>query len=169
MGEKAGKAWVREERVAIQVCSKNNPGYEATSSREINAWHDLQKVVLVASTKEKKEAIARAALDQDSLKQAPAVLVFCADKTQSEEKYGERGASVYALQDATIAAAYSQLAATAEGLSTVWVGAFEPLEVSYLIGAQPGEVPVTLIPLGYRADTARATDRKPEQEIIREV
>ena len=74
------------------------------------------KIYLV-KTKEKKEAIARAALDQDFLAQAPVVLVFCADKTGSEERYGDRGAQLYSLQDATIAAAYSQLAATAEGLS----------------------------------------------------
>jgi nitroreductase len=126
------------------------------------------KVYMVKDT-DKKEALARAALDQEFIAHAPLALVFCADKNISEMKYGERGMELYAFQDATIAAAYSQLAATEEGLATVWVGAFEPLEVSYLIDAQPQEVPVAIIPLGYRADSPEPRERRPVEELFKEV
>jgi nitroreductase len=125
--------------------------------------------VYVVRDKDKKEGLARAALDQDFIAQAPVALVFCADKGTSEMKYGERGMELYALQDATIAAAYAQLAATAEGLATVWVGAFEPLEVSYLIDADSHEVPVAILPLGYRVDTPEPRERRPVQELVKEV
>jgi nitroreductase len=125
--------------------------------------------VYVVKDAEKKEALGRAALDQEFIAHAPLVLVFCADKSVSEMKYGERGMELYALQDATIAAAYAQLAATEEGLATVWVGAFEPLEVSYLTDAQPQEVPVAIIPLGYRADSPEPRERRPIQELVKEV
>jgi nitroreductase len=131
---------------------------------------DLQAYrIYVVKGKEKKEDIARAALDQGFLAGAPVVLVFCADKNESAAKYGDRGMELYALQDATIAAAYSQLAAEAEGISSVWVGAFEPLEVSYVVDAPAGVVPVALVPLGYRKGSPRLTPRKPQEEIVQEV
>ncbi len=116
-----------------------------------------------------KEAIAQAALSQEFLSQAPVLLVFCADKARSAAKYGQRGAELYAIQDASLAAAYLQLAATAEGLSTAWVGAFDPLEVSRIVGAGSHEVPVALVPVGYAAEEPWMTDRRPLKETVREV
>lgn len=125
--------------------------------------------VYLVKGREKKEELARAALDQDFIAQAPLVLVFCADKNRSEMKYGERGMELYALQDATIAAAYAQLAATQEGMASVWVGAFEPLEVSYLIDARSHEVPVAIMPIGYPAEGPEPRERRPLDEFVREV
>ncbi|MCX6634499.1 MAG: nitroreductase family protein, partial [Acidobacteria bacterium] len=69
-----------------------------------------------------KRALARAALDQYFLAQAPVALVFCANPARSERRYRERGARLYSVQDATIACTYAMLAATALGLATVWIG-----------------------------------------------
>ncbi|MBU0532856.1 nitroreductase family protein [Candidatus Micrarchaeota archaeon] len=125
--------------------------------------------VYVVRSKETREALAQAALGQNPVIQAPIVLVFCADKDHSGKKYGERGEELYALQDATIAASYSQLAAEAEGLSSVWVGAFEPLEVSYILKTEAAVVPIALIPIGYRNGPVRVTQRRPLEEIVKEV
>jgi nitroreductase len=125
--------------------------------------------VYVVKTKEVKEGLVTAALGQGFIAEAPIVLVSCADQKQSAAKYGERGAELYAVQDATIAAAYSQLAATAEGLASVWVGAFDPLEVSRVVNAEPYNVPVVIIPIGYPAETPEGRDRRKLSEIVREV
>ena len=125
--------------------------------------------VYVVRSAEAKEAMVPAAHYQKFLSQAPVLLVFCADKARSLAKYAERGAELYAVQDATIAAAYSQLAATAEGLSSVWVGAFDSLEVSRIVKAGPHEVPIAIILLGYPKGKAEATDRRPVKEITTEV
>jgi site-specific recombinase XerC len=50
-------------------------------------------------------------------------------QARSAAKYRERGARLYAIQDATIACAFAMLAATALGLGTVWVGAFDDVRV----------------------------------------
>ena len=71
-----------------------------------------------------KRGLAKAALDQSFVAQAPVVLVFCAVAARAG-RYGRRGAELYCLQDATAAVAYAQLAATALGLATCWVGAFD--------------------------------------------
>jgi nitroreductase len=124
--------------------------------------------VYVVRNDEAKDEIMMASSDQECIVQAPLVLIFCAVRNPNL-KYGERGADLYSVQDATIAAAYAQLAATEEGLGTVWVGAFDSLEVARIINADSYEVPVALIPLGYPADNPRPRERKPIAELMKEV
>lgn len=125
--------------------------------------------VYTVSKKDIREQLAEAALGQDFIAAAPIVLVFCADQQQSASKYGERGAEFYALQDATIAAAYAQLAAAAEGLGSVWVGAFDPFEVSRILDLESYSVPVAILPIGYPAEIPEGRNRKAITEIVREV
>jgi nitroreductase len=130
---------------------------------------DLQAYrVSVVRNEKTKEGLMLACMGQEFVAEAPAVLVFSADKRQSEAKYGERGHELYAVQDATIAAAYCQLAATALGLGSVWVGGFDPLEVSRIINAGPEEVPVAVIPVGYPAEMPGRAGRKQLKELVRE-
>ncbi|MDQ7843553.1 MAG: nitroreductase family protein [Armatimonadota bacterium] len=114
-----------------------------------------------------REALARAALDQMFVAQAPVVLVFCAHPTRSARRYGERGRTLYCLQDATIACAYAQLAATALGLATVWVGAFDEEAVRRALGAPPGLRPVAILPVGFPAEAPEITGRRPLEDLVR--
>jgi len=125
--------------------------------------------IYVVKTKELKEELSEAALGQGPVAEAPIVLVFCADQKQSAMKYDERGAQLYAIQDATIAAAYAQLAATAEELGSVWVGAFDPLEVSRILNIEPYHIPVAIIPIGYPAEIPEGRDRRDLKEMVIEV
>ena len=125
--------------------------------------------ISVVKSRTAKEELMRACHDQASVGQASVVFIFSADKKQSEVKYLERGYELYAVQDATIAAAYCQLAATALGLSSVWVGGFDPLEVSRLINAEPEEVPVAVIPVGHGGALPSRTGRKQLKALVREV
>lgn len=125
--------------------------------------------VTVVKSKKAREDLMFACLDQECVAQAPVVFVFSADKKQSEVKYELRGYELYAVQDATIAAAYCQLAATALGLSSVWVGGFDPLEVSRLISAAPEEVPVAVIPVGYPDEAPERNARKGLKQLVREI
>jgi len=125
--------------------------------------------IYIVRSAEKKAELVQGCLYQESVAQAPLLLIFSALKGESEEKYGERGHDFYSIQDATIAAAYCQLAATALGLSSVWVGGFDPLEVSRIIDAEEEEVPVAVIPLGYPAENPEKRARKNIKELIREI
>jgi nitroreductase len=71
------------------------------------------------------QGLARSTSGQDFIAQAPLALVFCAHPARSAQKYGQRGTTLYCVQDATIACAFAQLAVTAVGLASVWVGAFD--------------------------------------------
>jgi nitroreductase len=66
-----------------------------------------------------KRRLATAAKNQTFISEAPLVLVFCANPSCSVQRFGERS-KLFSVQDATIAAAYAQLAVCALGLSTVW-------------------------------------------------
>jgi nitroreductase len=116
-----------------------------------------------------KRALKKAAYDQEFLVQAPAVLVFCASPTRSAERYGERGKTLYCIQDATIACTYAMLAATALGFGTVWVGAFEEQAVAEIIHADPAHRPIAMLPIGYPNETPRLRPRRSLSEIVHPV
>jgi len=121
--------------------------------------------IVVVRNQELKQKLATASHDQNFIVDASVVLVFLADKNASKGKYGQRGVELYSVQDATIAAAYSQLAATALGLGSVWVGAFESQVIAKLVDAKPHEEPIAIIPIGYPTDMPKERKRKNLDEI----
>lgn len=134
----------------------------APSAGNIQAY----KITVVQNEDVKRE-LAIAALDQNFIASAPAVFIFSADQKQSEAKYEDRGRELYALQDATIAAAYCELTCTALGLGSVWVGKFDTLEVSRIIDAHEYEVPIAIIPVGYPNEEPPKSSRKTLDELVR--
>jgi nitroreductase len=136
---------------------------QAPSAGNLQAY----RVFIVREDKVKR-ALAKAAWEQNFLVQAPVVLVFCADPARSAARYSRRGEQLYGVQDATIAVAYAQLAATALGLATCWVGAFEDAEVARVMQLPHGLRPVAVLPIGYPAESPPRTPRRPSGEIITE-
>ncbi|MBC7110042.1 MAG: nitroreductase family protein [Archaeoglobi archaeon] len=97
---------------------------------------------------ERKDELAEAALGQKVIREAPAVIVVCANIPRSSKKYGKRG-TLFAIQDASIAAQNILLAAHALGLGACWVGAFKESMVSEILGLPEGVIPVAMIAVGY--------------------
>lgn len=122
--------------------------------------------VYVVYDPERKRGLVRAAGDQEFLARAPVVLVFCAHAARSVGSYGKRGTGLYSIQDATIACTYAMLAATALGLSTVWVGAFDEEEVRRVICAPGAHRPVAMLPVGYSAQPPEIRSRRRLEELI---
>jgi len=122
-----------------------------------------------------KEPSLRAKLEaasgnQGSVAQAPVVLVFCAHPARSTVRYGSRGGELYCVQDATIACTYAQLAATALGLASVWIGAvFEPETVKETLQLREGLWPLVLLPIGYPAETPVPKPRRKLSDLVREL
>lgn len=109
--------------------------------------------------KQARKDLVAAAHDQIFLSEAPALLVFCANPSRSIEKYGERS-NLFSIQDATIAAAYAQLAVQALGLAAVWIGAFDENKVSEILYLPKGQRPVAILPIGY-------ANEKPKEKTTR--
>lgn len=128
---------------------------------------DLQAYrIIVVTNLEKRQALASAAHGQGFIAEAPVCLVFCADPDRSAEKYGERGRTLYAIQDTTIAAAYAQLAVVAAGMGSTWVGYFDDARVRAAVGINTCLHPIAMISLGYPAELPEPTKRRRLDEIV---
>ena len=116
-----------------------------------------------------KDALVRAAGDQEFLAQAPVVLVFCAHAARAADRYGGRGTGLYCVQDATIACTFAMLAITALELATVWVGAFDEEAVREILCAPPALRPVAMLPIGYPDGSPRIRPRRSLDDLIHKV
>lgn len=96
-----------------------------------------------------RPALARAALEQESVERAPAVFALTAVYARTTRKYGRRGAERYVQMEAGHAAQNLLLQATALRLGGVVIGAFEDEAVKSALRLAPGETPLYLIPVGH--------------------
>ena len=81
----------------------------------------------------------------------PTIIIFSALRLESSKKYKDRGRDLYSVQDATIAATLAMMEATALGLATCWLGAFNDTVAKEMLGMAPGrdEDPIILLTVGY--------------------
>jgi len=117
---------------------------------------------IVVQEPELREKLIAAANNQQFVGQAPVIIVAVGlepDRIMSCE------VPAYAV-DIAIAVDHITLAATAEGLGTCWIGAFSQNEVKRILNIPQQYKVVTLIPLGYPADSPMAKSRKPLEEIV---
>ena len=94
-----------------------------------------------------RAGLAEAALSQDWVAEAPAIVVLAAVYERSARKYGER-APRYVHMEAGHAAQNLYLQATALGLGTTMVGAFRDADVARVLGLPANERPLGLLPIG---------------------
>lgn len=105
--------------------------------------HDL----LLTAPGDKRAKLARAALDQNWLAEAPLTLVVAAIYERTARKYRQR-ADRYVQMEVGHAAQNVHLQAIALGLATVVVGAFEDGEVKRVLPLAANEQPLCLMPIG---------------------
>ena len=79
-------------------------------------------------------------------------------------KFPKKTLTKFAIQDATLAAAYSQLAATALSLSTIWIGMIDEKEVAKIIGTDL--IPSSILCVGYPIKRKYPKPRRNLSELI---
>jgi len=94
----------------------------------------------------RKEKLVEACNNQPYVN-APVVLVFCKNPKRVKLDFPQEILEKFAIQDATLAAAYSQLTAHALGLSSIWIGMLDEKKVMEIIGTDL--VPSSLLCVGY--------------------
>lgn len=107
--------------------------------------HDL---ILVVSG-DRRKPLATAALGQSWVRRAPAVLLITGVYERTMAKYGQRGRR-YVHMEVGHAAQNVYLAATARGLGTVMVGAFDDNEIQEVLTLPADHEPLGLMPIGHR-------------------
>jgi nitroreductase len=121
---------------------------------------------IIVRDQDLRERLVQAAYGQEFLAQAPVVIVVCADLVRARRAYGDRGENLYCLQDTAAAIQNVLLSATAHGLGTCWVGAFDERAVSELLHLASGLRPVALIPVGRPREAPSARARRPLSEVV---
>jgi len=114
-----------------------------------------------------RRQLAGAALGQVFVAEAPVVVVVCTVAAESARVYGERGRSLYCLQDTSAATQNLLLAATAHGLGACWVGAFDEAGVARALALPAGWRPVAVVPLGEPAAAPPRRTRRPLEDVVR--
>jgi len=157
---RAFKSTPVEEEALWKILEAAN---SAPSAGNLQAY----EIVVVRDPVRRRE-LAHAAVEQWFIAQAPVVLVFLANPQRSRWRYGRRGAELYCLQDATIACAYAQLAATAVGLGSCWVGAFDEEAVRRILAAPSQLRPIAILPIGVPDEAPEPRARRPFGDLVHE-
>lgn len=125
------------------------------------------QIFIVSKTIE-REKLVEAAHGQNYIREAPIVMIFCADPIQCSTEYGSRGEQLFSIQDATIACVYSQIIAHSLGLSSVWIGSFDDEKVCDILKITNLK-PVAILPIGFANETPQITSRRPIDQIIHKI
>jgi nitroreductase len=133
----------------------------APSAGNVQDWE-----FVVVSNLDTRNRLAQAAWGQDFISQAPVVIVVCSNQRRIANAYGERGTSMYSIQDAAAATQNLLLAAREKGLGTCWVGSFNDEKVREVLVLPRHVRPMALIPTGYPVSEPRKTGRRPLGEVV---
>jgi FMN reductase [NAD(P)H] len=119
--------------------------------------------VIYIKNKEIKKRLVEAANNQPYVN-APLVLVFCIDPSRVKMNFPPEILTKFSLQDATLAAAYSQLAASALGLSSIWIGMLDEKKVKEII--ESDLKPSSILCIGYPQQKRPPKSRRKLKELI---
>jgi nitroreductase len=119
--------------------------------------------LVIVRTQGREEELRRIYKADWFASQPPLVLCAC---VIPDKCWTRRDGKNYADVDATIAMDHMILAATAEGLGTCWVGAFDPAAAREVLALPPGVEPIAFSPLGYAADMPSPRLRKKIKQIV---
>lgn len=119
--------------------------------------------VFYIKNKEIKKRLIEAANNQPYVN-APVVLVFCKDPSRVKINFPPEILAKFSLQDATLAAGYSQLAASALGLSSIWIGMIDEEKVKQIIGTDL--TPSSILCIGYPYQKRLPKSRRKLKDLV---
>ena len=122
--------------------------------------------IFYVKSPEKKQQLVEACNNQPYVN-APVVLVYCKNPSRVKFDFSEEILKKFAIQDATLAAAYSQLAAQALGLSSIWIGMFDEQKVMKIIDTDL--IPSSVLCIGYPKQDKFPKPRRNLQELVHAV
>jgi len=115
---------------------------------------------------EVKNKLVQAANNQPYVN-APVVLVFCMNPDRVKLNFPPDMIRKFSQQDATLAAAYSQLAAHALGLSSIWIGMLDENRTREVLGTDL--FPSSILCVGYPIKTLLPKPKRNLKDLIHEM
>ena len=119
-------------------------GKYAPSAGNLQNW----KFIVVKSDA-KRNAIAKACLQQDWIGQAPILIVIVGEPERARMYYGARGARLYTIQGCAAAIENMLLTAHSLGLGACWVGAFDEDEIFRILNLAEEKSVQGVVVIGY--------------------
>lgn len=132
----------------------------APSAGNIQPWE-----FVITRKPDTKKKLAQAA-HQSFIEEAPVVIAVCADEKRALSGYGNRGETLFCIQDTAAATQNILLTAYSLGLGTCWIGAFNEKEAKKTLETPKGIRPVAIIPVGYPNKTPSQRGRRPLNQIV---
>lgn len=120
------------------------------------------EIFLVRGPDTKRRLVA--ACNNQPYVDAPLVLVFCKNPARVKFDFPDYILRKFAIQDATLAAGYSQLAAQALGLSSIWIGMLDEQKVMDALGTDL--VPSSVLCVGYPRQTKYPKPRRNLSDLV---
>jgi len=144
------------------------------SARWAPSWKNSQcwRLVVVKESAVKEELANTMVLPNsayEALKQAPVVIVACAEMGKSGYVQGEAGTDkgdYWYMFDVALATQNLVLTAHSRGLATVYIGLFDAGKAADIIGLPSGFCVVTMLLLGYPDDAGRTPSRRELPETV---
>ena len=113
-----------------------------------------------------KNKLVEAANNQPYVK-APVVLVFCMNPNRIKLNFPPETIRKFSQQDATLAAAYSQLAAHALGLSSIWIGMLDENKIRQVLSTELS--PSSILCVGYPVKMLVPKPKRNLKDLIHEI
>lgn len=98
---------------------------------------------------------------------APVVLVFCTNPKRIKLNFPPETIRKFSQQDATLAAAYSQLAAHALGLSSIWIGMLDENKIRQVLSTELS--PSSILCAGYPVKMLVPKPKRNLKDLIHEI
>lgn len=98
---------------------------------------------------------------------APVVLVFCMNPKRIKLNFPPETIRKFSQQDATLAAAYSQLAAHALGLSSIWIGMLDENKIRQVLSTELS--PSSILCAGYPVKMLVPKPKRNLKDLIHEI
>lgn len=137
------------------------------ASRFPSAGHTQPQEFVIVRDPAVKRELARAALGQTFLGDAPVVIAVVSDTDRPRPRYGRRGVEFYSVVDGAFAAMLVLLTAVNEGLGAAFVAAMDDDAVSEVLDLPRHVRPIGLIGIGHPAEAAgERVARRPRSEIV---
>lgn len=166
----------------FHVMAKRRSTRKFDTSRKVEQWK-IDKILAAADTAptagnfqgfeifyvtnpKLKERLVKAANNQPYVN-TPLVLVFCMNPKRIKMDFPPDILAKFSLQDATLAAGYSQLAASALGLSSIWIGMIDENMVQNII--ETDLRPSSILCVGYPKYKRQPKSRRNLKDLIRVV
>jgi nitroreductase len=110
-----------------------------------------------------REAELKRIYGKDWFVSAPVAFLVCSVPGAA---WSRKDGKSYADVDAAIVMDHIVLAATALGLGTCWIGAFDPKAAREILSLEAGLEPLAFTPLGYAKESPEARPRKRPDELV---